>query len=575
MNKRLQDIIQVLLILGVLIFINIIGNYFYTYLDLTEEKRYTLTAPTKKLLHNLDEVVFVQVLLDGDLPAADFKRLQKAVKELLKDFRSESKFIEYEFINPNRGSVEQINERRKKLAKDGIIPVNLVLEGIEGSKEQLIYPYATFTYKGRYTIVNFLEAERPGIPKPVLVNNSVALLEYKFANAIQKMQVDQKPNIGFLQGHGELARLQMLDFEKNLRQFYDTYYFSLDSLLQIPADEVNVLIVGKPRFTFPKQDQFKIDQYIMNGGKMLWLIDRLNVNIDSVDQNKRYVPLPYNLDLENLWFSYGIRINPSMVLDLECSAIPLKVGDAGGQPQFRAFPYFYHPVVAPKSDHPIVKSLDRVNLFFPSSIDTTIRTKTPIEKTVLLSSSAKSRVQLTPATLDFEMLRVPPQVEKFNQPFQPMAVLYEGVFTSAFENRVTESMMQGLQQLNMPFKTQSKPTSMIVVADGDIIRNDVRLNDQNQPYPLELGLNPFDKYIYANKSFLLNAVEFLLDKNGIIESRGKEIKLRLLDQTRATAEQTKWQFINIVVPLLLLLVFGLGYTWLRKRRFGQPQARKD
>ncbi len=570
MNKRLQDIIQLLLILGVLIFINIIGNYVYTYFDLTEEKRYTLTEPTKQLLRNLDEVVFVQVLLDGDLPAADFKRLQKAVKELLKDFRSVSKFIEFEFINPSKGSVEQINERRKELAKDGIIPVNLVLEGVEGSKEQLIYPYATFTYKGRYTIVNFLEAERPGIPKPVLVNNSVALLEYKFANAIQKMQVNQKPNIGFLQGHGELARLQMLDFEKTLRQFYDTYYFSLDSILQIPADEVNVLIVGKPRFTFSKQDQFKLDQYVMNGGKMLWLIDRLNVNIDSINQNERYVPLPYNLDLENLWFSYGIRINPSMVLDLECSTIPLKVGDAGGQPQFRAFPYFYHPVVAPKSEHPIVKSLDRVNLFFPSTIDTTIKTKTPVEKTVLLSSSAKSRIQLSPATLDFEMLRTPPQVEKFNQPFQAVAVLYEGVFTSAFENRVTESMMQGLEQLKLQFKVQSSSNSMIVVADGDIIRNDVRLNDQNQPYPLELGLNPFDRYVYANKSFLLNAVEFLLDKNGIIESRGKDVKLRLLDQTRANAEQTKWQMINIVLPLLFLLLFGLLFTWARKRRYGRP-----
>lgn len=573
MNKRFQTILQIVLLLGILIFVNVLGNFFYTYFDLTEEKRYTLTKPTRQLLSDLDEVVSIQVLLDGELPASDFKRLQKSVRELLSDFRAASTYIEYEFVNPNEGTAEQIKQRQEELAKDGIIPTNLKLQEAEGSKEQLIYPYATFTYKGRYTIVNFLEADRPGIPKPVLVNNSVSLLEYKFANAIQKLQTSQKPNIAFLQGHGELVPLQMLDFEKTLREFYDTYYFNLDTLLYLPAAEISALVVAKPRGTFSENDQFKLDQYVMNGGKILWLIDRLNVNIDSINQRQRYVPYAYPLGLENLWFKYGIRIDPSMVLDLECSIIPLaREGSAlGGQPQFEPYPFPYHPVIAPKSKHPTVKSLDRVNLFFPSSIDTTVRTKTPVKKTVLLASSAKSRKQLTPATLDFSRLRIPPKPENFNQPNQPVAVLYEGIFTSAFENRVTESKRKLLEQAQMPFQTQSQPTTMIVVADGDIIRNDVRLNNENVPYPLELGRNPFDGYVYANKDFLLNAVEYLLDDNGIIEARGKDVKLRLLDQVKAETEQTKWQLINIVLPLALLLIFGLFYNWQRKRRYGRAE----
>jgi ABC-2 type transport system permease protein len=370
-----------------------------------------------------------------------------------------------------------------------------------------------------------------------------------------------------LEGHGELFPLQVLDFERNLRQYYNTYHFRLDTVMQLPAKEVDILLVAQPKSPFSEQDKFKIDQYLMNGGKVLWLIDKLNVNIDSVNNQRGYVPFPFPLELDNLWFKYGIRIDDNLVLDLECSPIPLKVGEVGGQPQFRLFPFFYHPVVAPKTEHPTVKSLDRIDLFFPSSIDTTVRVKTPMQKTVLLSSSQRSRVQLTPTTLDFEILREKPKPELFNQPFQPIAVLYDGIFPSAYENRVTPSMMDGLQQLGLSFKAESIPTKMIVVADGDIIRNDVRVDEAGKPYPLPLGQNPFDRYTYANKDFLLNAIEFLLDENGIIEARSKDVKLRLLNETRATAEQNKWQIINLVLPLVFLVIFGLIFRWTRKRRF--------
>lgn len=567
-NKKGQALLQLALFAGILIVVNVLANYFYGYLDLTEEKRFTLTEPTENLLENLEEVVYVQVLLDGEFPAG-FKRLQKSAEEMLEDFRSTSGYIEYEFENPLGGSTEQNEARKEQLRKDGILPTNLRVKDSGEQSQKEIYPYAIFNYKGRQYPVNLLENDRPGMPPEVVLNNSVALLEYKFANAIQKLQISSKPNIAFLQGHGELAPPEVYDLERTLRQYYDTGHLPLDSLVTLPVDRISVLIVAKPRYNFSEEDKFKIDQYIMNGGKVMWLIDRLNVSIDSVNLNGTYVPNNYQLNLEDMLFKYGIRIDPNMVLDLESSTIPLSVGQMGTETQFDRFPFFYYPIAAPGSDHPIVKSLDRVFFNFPSSIDTSVQTKIPIEKTVLLSSSARSRVQFAPTTLDFGFLRQEPNPDNYNQPYRPMAVLYEGIFSSYYENRVAEGFMQTLQRLNVPFRSQSERTSMIVVADGDMARNMVR-PDQNAPNGFSaapLGLNIYDRYTYANKDFLLNAIEYLLDQNGVIEARAKEVKLRLLDSVRAEAEQTKWQLINIVLPLVFLALFGIVYNWIRRRRF--------
>ncbi|MEM9885615.1 MAG: gliding motility-associated ABC transporter substrate-binding protein GldG [Bacteroidota bacterium] len=568
MNKKAQALLQLGLVIGILIFINILANFFNGYIDMTEEKKYTLTQPTQDLLSDLEEVVYVDVLLEGDFPAG-FKRLQKSVQELLEDFRSESSYIEYEFDDPLKGTAAQSQARQKELQKDGIQPTNLRLKDAESQSQQTIYPYAIFNYQGRKYPVNLLENDQIGVPPDVVLNNSVALLEYKFANAIQKLQISNKPNVVFLQGHGELIPPEVYDLERTLRQYYDTGHLPMDSLVTLPVDRISVLIVAKPRFAFSPEDKFKIDQYVMNGGKVLWLVDRLNVSIDSVQANGTYVPRDYQLNLEDLLFKYGIRIDPNMVLDLECSSIPLRVGQLGTQAQFDRFPFYYHPVVAPKSDHPIVKSLDRVNFKFVSSIDTSVQTKTGVEKTVLLASSPRSRVQFAPTTLDFEFLRQEPNPDNFNQPYRPLAVLYEGIFPSFFENRVAESFMQALERMNIEYKSSSVPTRMIVVADGDIARNLVRPNSDspNGFSAAPLGLNQYDRYTYANKDFLLNAIEYLMDDNGVIEARGKEVKLRMLDVVRAEAEQTKWQAINILLPLAFLLLFGLLYNWIRRRRY--------
>ncbi len=568
-SKKVQSLIQLGLFVGIVVFLNILANVriggksWYTYLDMTEEKRFTLTDGTKTLLSNLDDVVYVNVLLEGEFPAG-FKRLQTATRDMLEDFRSESGYLEYGFQDTNEGSVEQINQLRENLSKDNIIPINLRVKTKEGTSERQIYPYAIFYYKGRNMAINLLENEVPGVPSEVILNNSIGLLEYKFANAIQKLQTPQKPVVVFSTGHGELSPIETADLEKSLRLFYDTGRIDLDSVPTLKQD-ADVFVIAKPTQPFTEKDKFKIDQYIMNGGKVLWLLDKVRVDLDSLQKRNEFYPTGYDLNIDDLLFRYGARINPTLVLDMQCTRIPLATGFVGNQPQLDYFRYPYHIVASPRSKHPIVKNLGPINLLYPNNIDT-IQTKTPVEKTVLITSSPNSRYQRIPIGMDFEFLRYDLDASKFDKGPQNLAVLLEGTFPSFYENRVEESMLNALEQIGTPFQTQSPSNRMIIVADGDIAKN--RYHPRTQEVS-PLGYNEFEKYQFANKEFLTNAIEYLMDENGVIEARGKEVKLRLLDTVKAQAEETKWQLINIVAPILFLILFGLGYNYLRRRRFAR------
>jgi ABC-2 type transport system permease protein len=568
-KKHIQSFIQLGLFLGVIILVNILANIrigttpLYTYFDLTEDKRYSLTDPTRTLLRNLDDVVYVQVLLDGEFPAG-FKRLQRATREMLDDFRGESGYIEYAFEDPSQGTIEEINQGRETLAKEGIIPTNLRVKENNETSVKLIYPYAIFYYKGRSMPVQLLENQVPGMPQEIVLNNSVGLLEYKFANAIQKLQRAVKPPIAFTTGHGELGPGQTADLERSLRQSYETGRLHLDSTTSISTD-LAALIVAKPTQSFSEKDKFKIDQYIMKGGKVLWLIDKVAVSLDSL-RSGLFLPREYDLNLDDLLFRYGIRIQPNLVLDMQATVIPLAVGNIGNAPQFDNFVYPYHPIVVPASDHPIVKSVDGVNLKYASSIDTTVRTKTEVKKTVLLSTSPRTRMQFLPVRMDFEFLKYELDANLFNKGRQPVAMALEGVFPSMYENRVTQTMRQTLEELGQELLTESLPNRMVVVADGDIVKNKIDPRN-NQVSPL--GLNEYDRQIYANKDFLLNSIEYLVDDIGLIEARGKEVKLRLLDMTKVEQERTQWQLLNLLVPLVFLLIFGVLFNWIRKRRFAR------
>ena len=552
------------------VFINLLANArinnrpLYRKWDLTEEKRFTLTPSTRDMLYNLDEVVYVQVLMEGQF-AAGVKRLRTATLEMLEDFRSETVYIDYTFDNPNAGTPEQINERHKQLREQGLVPTRLNVEDADGRSEQYIFPWAIFTYKGRSIQVNLLESMAVATPEQseYALNNSIALLEYKFADAIQKLLRSRKPVIGFTAGHGELEPIETAGLEFYLRKDYDTGRIPLDSMRFLSPDELDLLVVAKPRRPFSEKDKFKIDQYIMNGGRVLWLLDKIDVNLDSLT-GKTFFPRETTTELEDQLFTYGIRIQPNLVLDMQCSMIPLQTGMQGGKPQFERFPYPYHLVVTNYSNHPVAKSVGPINLRYASTIDTNIQTKTDLQKTVLLKSTPSSRIQLLPLQMDFEFLRYNLDASKFNKGAQPVALLLEGVFPSHYRNRASSAFRSTLESLGQQLQEQSTFTRMIVVSDGDIAKNN--LNPRTGA-PEVLGRNPYDQFTYSNKDFLLNSIEYLLNSDGAMAARGKNIKLRLLDETRATAERSRWQLLNIAAPLVFLLIFGLIYNWIRRWRF--------
>ncbi len=557
--------VRILLGVGLLILINVLGNLrlgeqpFYFKLDLTEEKRYSLTDPTRELLREIDRNILVQVLLEGDLPPS-FRRLQEATRDMLVQFRSENSRIDYTFLDPNEGTVEEKNERRENLREYGINPVTLSEVEADSRSEKQIFPYAVVRYQGRIVAVNLLENNNPGINPEIPLNNSIILLEYKLANAIQKAQFEEQPTVAFTTGHQELEPVETFGLERGLRQYYNTGRIILDSVSFIP-EAISVLIVAKPQQPFSEPEKFKIDQYIMHGGKVIWLLDPAAVTLDSLQTRAEFLPRPYELNLDDLIFRYGVRIEPNLVLDLQCSRIPLATGVVGNQAQLELFPYPYHIVSVPTSSHPVVKNLDPVNFYFAGQLDTAIRTKPALSKRVLLESSDNSLIQSLPRSLSFEFLRYGLDPQKFNQPGQPLAVLLEGTFSSLYANRPLPTRNTPSEQA---FVEQSPPNAMLVVADGDVAKNPINPREQR---PEPLGYNSFERFTFANQDFLVNAIEYMVDPNGVIEARNKEIKLRLLDKARTSSEARFWQVFNIGVPLALLLIFGLVYNWIRRRRF--------
>ncbi len=564
MLKRFNLGLQFFLIVGILIFTNVISSYIHTFLDLSEEKRFTLTPATKNIVSKIPDVIFVRVLLDGEFPAG-FKRLQQSTREILNQFSSESGYIEYQFEDPNKGSIEEINTRRQELTKDGLIPTNLMVRTGSENKEQIIFPYAIVNYGERKIAVNLLESSAE-LSQEENLGNSISLLEYKLANAIQKLLYNEKKNILLSTGHGELSSDQTQSIVSLLSPFYNIGRVNLDSAL-ILKKEVDLLIIPKPIIPFSEKNKFTIDQYIMHGGKVIFLIDRIAMSLDSMSTRKEYIPEPLELNLEDLLFKYGFRIESGFVLDLECSRIPQVIGQQGGKPQIELFPWYYHPLLASYSNHPIVSNIDRVSSEFPSFIDT-IKSKNQLKRTVLLQSSQYSRYQLTPMKIGFDILHYKPDPTKFNKPGLPIAVLAEGEFSSLYENRVEESMLEGLKSINLDFQSKSPSTSLLVIADGDIIKN---LFDKESGKFAPLGYNKYEKRVFnGNKDFLMNSIEYMCSKENVLSARSKEFKLRMLDKIKAENEKSFWQFLNIGIPVIVLAMFGFINQRVRQRKYIKP-----
>ena len=562
--KKGNIIVQLVLIITGLIIINIISDRYYSHIDLTEDQRFSLTAPTENLLADVDDPIFIRILLDGEFPAG-FKRLRQSTKDILDQYRSIAPKIIYEFQNPSPkgASNEELNNIKLELSKDGIQPTTLRYGEGDALTNRQIYPYAIFSLGQKQVVMNLLEEQVMGIPEEVILNQSVSLLEYKFSNAIQKLTLKERSNIVFTEGHGELDRQQTAVLENSLKEYYNTGRVNLDSIYQLNSD-INVLVVAKPRTNFNQRAKFLIDQYIMNGGSVLWLIDYLDVNVDSIGRNDIYVPPTMNIDLDDLWFNYGFRVQPNLVLDLQATQIPQVIGMSGGEPQFNRIKWPYHMLALPLSQHPIVKNLDRINLFFPSSIDT-IQTKAAIKKEILLQSSDYTRYQLTPVRLNFQILQQDFKAELFNKPPQTVALLVEGAFESAYQNRITADMEAMLRQIEAPYKDKGIMAKQIIISDGDIINNVINVKEQ-KIFPL--GYNKWEKRTYkGNEHFLLNAIEYLVNSENILAARSKEVRLRMIDRVKARNEKNKWRLINLALPLVLLLLFGLGYRSYRKFKY--------
>jgi len=571
-SLKRNNIIQIVFILIIIVLLNIIGSFVYTRFDLTTEKRYSLSSATKNLLKKLDDIVYFKIYLDGDFPAG-FKRLSNSTKEILDEFRAYNSNIQYEFIDPNAiADKKQRNDMYKLLVEKGIQPTNLQVKQKGGSTQQVIFPGAEVTYKNQTMPLQLL-VNQMGIESENVLNNSIQALEYNISNVIRKLSVRSKPKIAIIEGHGELNNYEMYDITSSLSEYYDidrvwinekinklTNREISDSAATKISNIYKAIIIAKPDSAFSEKDKFIIDQYIMYGGKVLWLIDPVFASMDSLNNMAQTVGITNEINLSDQLFRYGVRLNTNLIMDISALPIPIVTGKVGNQPQTSMLPWYYFPIITPIANHPIVKNLNAIKTEFVSSIDTI---DNGIKKTILLTSSKYSRLVNTPVIIDLGILKKEPEERLFNKPFQSIAVLLEGSFESNYSNRMTSEIAQSDK---IGFLDNSKPTSMIVVSDGDMIKSQFHYS---KGFPLPLGYDQYTGQMFGNKEFILNCMNYLCDDSGLITVRSRELKLRMLDKTKVENSKTQWQIINIVLPVVIVFLFGLLLTFLRKRRYSK------
>ena len=552
--KKWEDILQfVAVFLGVILLNIYLGNYFFR-LDLTEEKRYTISEPTKQQIKDLDDQVYVEVYLEGDLNAG-FRRLQKAIRETLDEFKVYGGAnIQYKFVNPDEaGSTDDRNNFYKQLIAKGIQPTNLY-DNQNGKKvEKIIFPSALISYKNKETPVLLLKGNVAASPMEQL-NQSVENVEYELINAIKKVTLKEKPSVAVLEGHDELRPIDLADLTTALDEFYVVDRVNLQ---KNDLDGYKAIIIAQPKKRFSELEKYKLDQYIMKGGKALFFIDAIQMNLDSIARGGAYA-FGYDLNINDMLFKYGIRINLDLLQDTEMGRIVLNIGKFGDQPNFRPFPWHYYVILNKFKRMPITKNLNGIYTRFVSSIDTI---KTPnVKKTPLLLTNQYSRIRKMPNMVSLEEVRTDLDPKLYNQSFLPVCYLLEGKFTSLYKNRFAPDSAE-----NKQVKQESEATKIIVFSDGDIPRNEI---DRRNGQPLPLGYDPLSQQTFSNKDFVMNALAYLIDENGLIASRNKEITLRPLDKVKIQEEKFTWQAFNMLLPILLVVGFGALRFWWRKKKYG-------
>ena len=547
-----------------LVILNVAASLFHKRFDLTEEKRYSLSQPTKALLRELEQPVQIDIFLTGnDLPA-----VVRKFRNSLNDFLFESKEygrnnLQFNFIDPFAGDTAQVRSLLDTIGSYGLTPVEINAPSSVGDElkiKRLVHG-ALVRYGGKTVGVDLLKGIRAYGTEPeelaALYNSVEATLEYKFASAIQKITSTERPVVGYLLGNGEAWGYNVDDA---VRTLISEYQFDTVNIKQVPyiQDDYDALLINKPTQAFTDADKLKIDQYVMRGGKVMWLVDNMFAEFDSLYQSNGFVAFDRGLNLEDMLFTYGVRINQTLVQDMQSDKLP-QVSADGQQRRMVDWPFF--PILN-GTDHPISKNLDGIRAMFPTTLDTV--EATGIRKTVLLETSNNTRLLSAPAKIDFEFLQIAPDQKLFRSPATPIAVLLEGNFRSLYTGRVPRATADSLKQMNRAFKQQADTTGkMIIVADGDLAMNQFSPNTG----PLPMGMNLFTRYTFANKDFFVNSLEYLVNPTNILQTRSKEYTLRLLDPRAVNEKRTTWQLINIALPILLIIVFGIIYTQLRKRRY--------
>ncbi|MEP6747220.1 MAG: gliding motility-associated ABC transporter substrate-binding protein GldG [Bacteroidota bacterium] len=563
MKKLLVTKYWFIILMAALVLINFAASYFTVRADLTAEKRFTLSQSTRRMLKNIDGQVNITVFLTGDLPK-DFKKLKNSTTELLQEFKEIAKSnIKYEYKKAGDGLSDSAKTNfLDSIARLGISPYTITAQVKEGEEQKQVVPGALVTYKGRVMAVDLLAGQSSDLDESS-INRAEATLEYKFANAINKITKDTVPLVGYLTGNGEPLSYNVYDLIGNdLKRNYAFKIFNIDSFPIIPT-VFNAMIITKPTEKFTDGQKLKLDQYVMKGGKLFWMIDNLYAEMDSLERSQNdFIAFDRGLNLEDLMFKYGVRINLDLLEDINCDGYPSVIGSQGGKPQIKILPFNYFPLLANYNNHPIAKNLDYVVSQFPNSIDTV--KADGIKKTILLATSDATKILSTPAKVSFTELATQANIASFNQKNVPVAVLLEGKFHSLYANRLSTAMRDSLAAGGSQFIPQcNADNKMIVIADGDIALNAVTKNDG----PMQMGVNPYTKYKYANSEFVMNCVEYLVDNSGILETRGKDLTLRLLDKKKLETDKSAWQLINIIAPLLLVILFGGLYQFIRKRKY--------
>ncbi len=549
---------RAIIVVVLVMIVNLSGNLGFARFDLTSEKRYSLTEASKELLRDLDEMVYFRVYLAGDLPA-EFTRLQNETHEMLDEMQAYSDYVQFDFISPSAAAGDdhdRLQALYRELAEKGLEPAEVMIQTSDGASRQAIIPGAMVTYEDRELALPLIE-DHIGMGIRESIHKSSLLLEYNIISAIQRVTKEEREKIAFLEGQGQLDAPYVASVAEALGQFYEVDRVEPGAGIQ-EIFEYKTLISARPLEPFSEAEKFILDQFLMQGGNMLWLVDPVFADMDSLRHAPETVGIAWDINMDDYFFNYGARLNPVLLQDLHAAKIPKQVGSFSGRPQFDLQEWYFFPVLNPVSDHVIVKNLNLIRTEFLASIDTI--SVEGIHSNVLLQTSPYTRSVPVPVRISLELLYDPPDRTHFRGPPESAAVLLEGRFPSLFKNRLAPDI-----RLPDHFerRDEGEPAKMIIVADGNVIKNQVRVNGE----PMPLGYYSYTGETYGNKDFILNAINYLTDDSGMIEARAKDVRMRLLDQSRLHQHKTAVQVTNVGLPVLLLVIFGIIRFMLRRRRY--------